>query len=146
MGGSWNDDEPRGGYRRGSGGEHSRCLHRGSLGHRNPLSSITRGKAPFEGDAIGWRLLVASGVSLRFAATNTRNSGSVHAIDTRLTGAPPRRVAPVRHNEGMEIAPERTRTPVWRDPLSLSFRAHRQLLLLRLRFHERRNTDPTGRR
>jgi hypothetical protein len=29
-------------------------------------------------------------------------------------------------------------TPVWRDPLSAGFRAHRHLLLLRLRWHERR--------
>jgi hypothetical protein len=31
-------------------------------------------------------------------------------------------------------------TPLWRDPLSLSFRAHRQVLLLRLRWHERRHS------
>jgi hypothetical protein len=29
-------------------------------------------------------------------------------------------------------------TPLWRDPLSLGFRAHRQVLLLKLRWHERR--------
>jgi hypothetical protein len=29
-------------------------------------------------------------------------------------------------------------TPAWRDPLSMGFRAHRHLLLLRLRWHERR--------
>ncbi|WP_158021372.1 hypothetical protein [Mycolicibacterium chubuense] len=29
-------------------------------------------------------------------------------------------------------------TPVWRDPLSVGWRAHRNLLLLRLRWHERR--------
>ena len=29
-------------------------------------------------------------------------------------------------------------TPAWRDPLSVGFRAHRHLLLLRLRWHERR--------
>lgn len=28
--------------------------------------------------------------------------------------------------------------PVWRDPLSAGWRAHRGLLLLRLRWHERR--------
>jgi hypothetical protein len=28
--------------------------------------------------------------------------------------------------------------PVWRDPLSAGWRAHRNLLLLRLRWHERR--------
>jgi hypothetical protein len=31
--------------------------------------------------------------------------------------------------------------PVWRDPLSAGFRAHRHLLLLRLRWHERRAVD-----
>ncbi|WP_157866314.1 hypothetical protein [Mycolicibacterium aurum] len=30
--------------------------------------------------------------------------------------------------------------PVWRDPLSAGWRAHRNLLLLRLRWHERRTT------
>jgi hypothetical protein len=29
-------------------------------------------------------------------------------------------------------------TPAWRDPLSAGFRAHQHLLLLRLRWHERR--------
>ncbi|MCH9669372.1 MAG: hypothetical protein K0U76_06165 [Actinomycetia bacterium] len=29
-------------------------------------------------------------------------------------------------------------TPVWRDPLSAGWRAHRGLLLLRLRWHQRR--------
>ncbi|MGD9621479.1 MAG: hypothetical protein AB7G47_13725 [Mycolicibacterium sp.] len=29
-------------------------------------------------------------------------------------------------------------SPVWRDPLSAGWRAHRGLLLLRLRWHERR--------
>jgi hypothetical protein len=29
-------------------------------------------------------------------------------------------------------------SPAWRDPLSVGFRAHRHLLLLRLRWHERR--------
>jgi hypothetical protein len=37
-------------------------------------------------------------------------------------------------------------TPLWRDPLSISFRAHRQVLLLRLRWHERRQADAVGRR
>jgi hypothetical protein len=32
-------------------------------------------------------------------------------------------------------------TPLWRDPLSISFRAHRQVMLLRLRWHERRQVD-----
>jgi hypothetical protein len=36
-------------------------------------------------------------------------------------------------------------TPLWRDPLSLSFRAHRQVLLLRLRWHERRHSELTER-
>jgi hypothetical protein len=39
------------------------------------------------------------------------------------------------------------RTAAWRDPLSLSFRAHRRVLLLRLRWHERAATRPrTARR
>nr|WP_165588580.1 hypothetical protein [Mycolicibacterium komanii] len=38
------------------------------------------------------------------------------------------------HNE----LPPHRRTPVWRDPLSAGFRAHRNLLLLRLRWHQRR--------
>jgi hypothetical protein len=37
-------------------------------------------------------------------------------------------------------------TPLWRDPLSISFRAHRQVLLLRLRWHERRQADAVSRR
>jgi hypothetical protein len=32
----------------------------------------------------------------------------------------------------------RAHSPVWRDPLSAGWRAHRNLLLLRLRWHERR--------
>jgi hypothetical protein len=32
----------------------------------------------------------------------------------------------------------RRHTSVWRDPLSAGWRAHRGLLLLRLRWHERR--------
>jgi hypothetical protein len=32
-------------------------------------------------------------------------------------------------------------TPVWRDPLSVGWRAHRNLLMLRLRWHERRTVD-----
>ena len=35
--------------------------------------------------------------------------------------------------------------PVWRDPLSAGWRAHRGLLMLRLRWHERR-TEPASRR
>ncbi|MGY4649864.1 hypothetical protein [Mycobacterium sp. URHB0021] len=34
------------------------------------------------------------------------------------------------------------RTPVWRDPLSVGWRAHRNLLMLRLRWHERAQTRP----
>ncbi|MBJ7338945.1 hypothetical protein [Mycolicibacterium sp.] len=34
------------------------------------------------------------------------------------------------------------RSSAWRDPLSVSFRAHRQVLLLRLRWHERSATRP----
>ncbi|WP_256371145.1 hypothetical protein [Mycobacterium sp. PS03-16] len=30
-------------------------------------------------------------------------------------------------------------TPGWRDPLTVGWRAHRQLLMLRLRWHERRD-------
>nr|CRL67228.1 hypothetical protein CPGR_00474 [Mycolicibacterium komanii] len=45
----------------------------------------------------------------------------------------------IRHNVCVhnELPPHR-RTPVWRDPLSAGFRAHRNLLLLRLRWHQRR--------
>ncbi|MEZ0338723.1 hypothetical protein ACAG25_01920 [Mycobacterium sp. pV006] len=32
----------------------------------------------------------------------------------------------------------RAHVPAWRDPLSAGWRAHRGLLLLRLRWHERR--------
>ncbi|MGV0645498.1 hypothetical protein [Mycolicibacterium sp. XJ879] len=32
----------------------------------------------------------------------------------------------------------KARTRAWRDPLSAGFRAHQNLLLLRLRWHERR--------
>ncbi|MCV7224185.1 hypothetical protein [Mycolicibacterium elephantis] len=32
----------------------------------------------------------------------------------------------------------KARVRVWRDPLSAGFRAHQSLLLLRLRWHERR--------
>ncbi|MFV1363544.1 hypothetical protein AAHH97_08835 [Mycolicibacterium elephantis] len=32
----------------------------------------------------------------------------------------------------------KARARVWRDPLSAGFRAHQSLLLLRLRWHERR--------
>jgi hypothetical protein len=34
------------------------------------------------------------------------------------------------------------RTPAWRDPLAISFRAHRQVMLLRLRWHERAAVRP----
>ena len=41
--------------------------------------------------------------------------------------------------ENVHIEPEPKRhTPVWRDPLSVGWRAHRNLLMLRLRWHERR--------
>ncbi|WP_284225735.1 hypothetical protein [Mycobacterium antarcticum] len=48
----------------------------------------------------------------------------------------------------MDVDRERAaRTSAWRDPLSLSFRAHRQVLLLRLRWHERSTaTRPSTRR
>lgn len=32
--------------------------------------------------------------------------------------------------------------PAWRDPLAAGWRAHRNLLLLRLRWHERRTSLP----
>jgi hypothetical protein len=40
----------------------------------------------------------------------------------------------------------RVHAPVWRDPLSAGWRAHRGLLLLRLRWHERRTetSEPTN--
>ncbi|MCT7660458.1 hypothetical protein [Mycobacterium deserti] len=39
----------------------------------------------------------------------------------------------------MQTEPDLNRhAPVWRDPLSAGWRAHRGLLLLRLRWHERR--------
>jgi hypothetical protein len=34
----------------------------------------------------------------------------------------------------------RSATAAWRDPLSAGWRAHRNLLMLRLRWHERRAT------
>lgn len=37
----------------------------------------------------------------------------------------------------------RVHAPAWRDPLSAGWRAHRGLLLLRLRWHERRGDDRT---
>jgi hypothetical protein len=35
--------------------------------------------------------------------------------------------------------------PLWRDPLSLGFRAHRQVLLLKLRWYERRQSPAVDR-
>ncbi|KUI41821.1 hypothetical protein AU198_11715 [Mycobacterium sp. GA-1199] len=51
-----------------------------------------------------------------------------------------------RHNGCVhnELEPNR-RMPVWRDPLSAGFRAHRHLLLLRLRWHERRGESASTR-
>jgi hypothetical protein len=44
-----------------------------------------------------------------------------------------------RHNGNVHTEAEANgHTPVWRDPLSAGFRAHRHLLLLRLRWHEHR--------
>ncbi|MCV7074257.1 hypothetical protein MJO55_18080 [Mycolicibacterium rufum] len=45
------------------------------------------------------------------------------------------------------VSDNRTDAPVWRDPLSAGWRAHRNLLLLRLRWHERRSAavDHAGR-
>ncbi|MET0450748.1 MAG: hypothetical protein ABW137_02830 [Mycobacterium sp.] len=34
------------------------------------------------------------------------------------------------------------RTPAWRDPFAIPFGAHRRVLLLRLRWHERAATRP----
>lgn len=39
---------------------------------------------------------------------------------------------------GMDRDLESPAVPVWRDPLSAGWRAHRNLLMLRLRWHERR--------
>ncbi|MDV3130729.1 MULTISPECIES: hypothetical protein [Mycobacterium] len=40
----------------------------------------------------------------------------------------------------MHIEPDPKRhAPVWRDPLSAGWRAHRGLLMLRLRWHARRD-------
>jgi hypothetical protein len=48
-----------------------------------------------------------------------------------------------RHNEGMDRDRESTaHTPAWRDPLSAGWRAHRNLLMLRLRWHERAAARP----
>ncbi|ORV85121.1 hypothetical protein AWC12_21060 [Mycolicibacterium iranicum] len=60
----------------------------------------------------------------------------------RRAGAPD-----ARHNEDMDSDREyRVHAPVWRDPLSAGWRAHRGLLLLRLRWHERRTqpSEPTN--
>ncbi|WP_141562704.1 hypothetical protein [Mycobacterium neglectum] len=44
------------------------------------------------------------------------------------------------HNGYVRIEPDPNRhAPVWRDPLSAGWRAHRGLLMLRLRWHERRD-------
>jgi hypothetical protein len=44
------------------------------------------------------------------------------------------------HNGYVQIEPDPNRhAPVWRDPLSAGWRAHRGLLMLRLRWHERRD-------
>ena len=44
-----------------------------------------------------------------------------------------------RHNGPVDIErDEMPGTPLWRDPLSLSFQAHRQVMLIRLRWHARR--------
>lgn len=42
----------------------------------------------------------------------------------------------------MDVGPGRPRGPAWRDPLAVGFTAHRQALLLRLRWHERRQSRP----
>jgi hypothetical protein len=44
------------------------------------------------------------------------------------------------HNGHVQIEPDPNRhARVWRDPLSAGWRAHRGLLMLRLRWHERRD-------
>jgi hypothetical protein len=48
--------------------------------------------------------------------------------------------------EPMDVDPDWTRTPGWRDPLTVGWRAHRGILMLRLRWHERRDTGPAHRR
>ncbi|WP_157546362.1 hypothetical protein [Mycobacterium sp. IS-1742] len=37
-----------------------------------------------------------------------------------------------------------SRTPAWRDPLSVGWRAHRQILMFRFRWNERRHSSPGG--
>jgi hypothetical protein len=50
-----------------------------------------------------------------------------------------------RHNGGVQSETgSKGHTPAWRDPLSAGFRAHRHLLLLRLRWHERRAESEGG--
>ncbi|MEV3905038.1 hypothetical protein AB0K11_22180 [Mycobacterium sp. NPDC050551] len=44
----------------------------------------------------------------------------------------------------MEPHSARSRASAWRDPLSVGWSAHRQLLMLRLRWHERRYATPTA--
>jgi hypothetical protein len=46
----------------------------------------------------------------------------------------------------MDPHPARSRSAAWRDPLSVGWSAHRQLLMLRLRWHERRHADIDRRR
>jgi hypothetical protein len=53
-------------------------------------------------------------------------------------------IAQRRHNGIVHTEPEPNRhAPVWRDPLSAGWRAHRGLLMLRIRWHERR-TEPAS--
>jgi hypothetical protein len=83
--------------------------------------------------------------------------GPLFMVTSPTRGGASSRVLPeTRHNGVVNIEREgasRNRadtppvdTPLWRDPLSMSFRAHRQVMLLRLRWHERQQTDPVGRR
>jgi hypothetical protein len=52
-----------------------------------------------------------------------------------------------RHNGAVDIERDASPgTPLWRDPLSLSFRAHRQVLLMKLRWHARRDVATDRRR
>ncbi|WP_157576547.1 hypothetical protein [Mycobacterium sp. GA-2829] len=44
----------------------------------------------------------------------------------------------------MDVDSDWSRTPAWRDPLSAGWRAHRQFLMLRFRWYERRNGSGRG--
>jgi hypothetical protein len=71
---------------------------------------------------------------------------TIHRIDIRRRGVPTCRYRRNPHNGVMDAPDERFRTSAWRDPLSMGWSAHRQLLMMRLRWHERRDAAPTRRR